>query len=166
MISHNFVSLHFEFFASNQSEINTPYFRFVSLPKIFPFASFRCRFFRFASKRNEINIFFASFHFTRYRLDKLKDRPYIYLRFFTDCPRISLYPFSLRSFRFFFVFSLRYIFIHFLSIEAKKISLPFRFILLRSENEAVSLLFRIDAKQAIKSLFSHRSEINFASVSL
>ncbi len=35
-----FASFRFEFFASNQSEINTPYFRFVSLPKIFRFASF------------------------------------------------------------------------------------------------------------------------------
>ncbi len=82
-------SFHFEFIAFNQSEINTPYFCFVSLPKIFHFASFRFWFFCFASKRNEINvfslcfaskrneinIFFASFHFTRYRLAKLKDRP-------------------------------------------------------------------------------------------
>jgi hypothetical protein len=56
--------------------------------------------FCFKAKRNKC--LFASFHFTRYRLEKLKAWPNIF-RFFTDCPRISLYPFSLWSFCFFFV---------------------------------------------------------------
>ena len=59
----HFASFRFEFFASNQSEINTPYFRFISLPKSFRFASFRFWFFRFAFSQNEINVFFALFRF-------------------------------------------------------------------------------------------------------
>ncbi len=145
----NFASFRFEFFASNQSEINKPYFRFVSCPKFFCFASFRFRFFRFASKRNEINVFSLCFALKRNELNIFFSLPFtslgvdlknwkadlnIFLHFYTDCPRISLYPFSLWSFLFFFVFLLHFIFIHFFHIEAKKISLPFRFILLRSEN--------------------------------
>jgi hypothetical protein len=57
--------------------------------------------FRFEAKRNKR--FFASFHLTRYRLETQKDDLKIVLRFFTDCPGISL--FSLGSFRFFFVLS-------------------------------------------------------------
>ncbi len=113
----------FKFFASDQSKINTAYFRFVSLPKIFCFASLRFlkRFSRcFTSKRNEINIFFASFHFTRYRFEKLKDHLKIFLRFFTDCPRNSLYPFSHWSFHFFFVlFSLNFIIV---SLQMQKLT--------------------------------------------
>jgi hypothetical protein len=75
----------------------------------------------------------------------------------------------------------------FISLRSKNngsFSLPFRFISLRSENDGSFSLFfvlfslrsifvllqistfRIDVKQAKKALFSHRSEKNFASVSL
>ncbi len=57
-------------------------------------------------------------------MKKLKTSLNIFLRFFTNCPRISLYPFSLWSFRF-FLFCFR--FISFFRIKAKKILLPFRF---------------------------------------
>ncbi len=159
-----FISL---LFAYNQSKINTPYFRFVSLPKIFCLASFRLWLFRFASKRNEINVFSISFTskqnkinffwllFTSLGIDLTNWRTdlNIFLWFFTNCPRISLYPFSLWSFRFFFVFLLHFIFIHIFRIKAKKILLPLRFIYLSFSLcfIFVSLqisTFRIDAKQA------------------
>ncbi len=80
-----FASFRFEFFASDLSEINRPYFHFVSLPKIFRFASDlsvsllkqnKINVFSlcFTSKRNEIYVFFA-FHHTRYRHEKVKDQP-------------------------------------------------------------------------------------------
>ncbi len=131
--------------------------------------------FRFEAIRNKH--FFASFSFTRYSIEKLKTNLNIFLRFFTDGPRISLYPFSLWSFCFFFGFFASFHFRfasdakkHFFRIEVKKISLPFRFILLRSKNDGsfrfvfvfFSLhfvfvspqisIFRIDAKQAKISL--------------
>ncbi len=78
----------------------------------------------FASKRNKINVFSLLFTILGNNMKKSKTSLNIFLRFFTNCPRISLYPFLLWCFRFFFVlFSLHFIF----RIEAKKISLPFRF---------------------------------------
>ncbi len=72
----HFASFRFKFFASNQSEINTPYFRFVSLPKIFRFASFRFQFFHFASKRNEINVFSFCFASKRNELNIFFSPPF------------------------------------------------------------------------------------------
>ncbi len=89
--------------------------------------------FCFEAKQNKC--FLASFHFTRYRLEKLKDDLNIFLRFVTDCLRISLYPFSLCSFRFFFVLFLLYFF--FISLQMRK--------------------------QAKKAHFLQRSEKNFTS---
>jgi Na+/H+ antiporter NhaD/arsenite permease-like protein len=57
-----------EFFACNQSEINTSYFCFVSLQRIFCFALFRFKakrnerfftFFRFEAKQNKVFCFFS-----------------------------------------------------------------------------------------------------------
>jgi hypothetical protein len=126
-------------------EVKTAFFLFVSLSIIFCFASFRFHF--FVSLQNG------------HRLDKLKDNVNIFLYFFTDFPRFSLYPFSLCRIRFFFIsFSLHLNYVSlqistfridaiqakkaFFRIEAKKNSLPFRFISLQSENErrALSLI--------------------------
>ncbi len=51
-----FASFRLGFFATNQSEIKTTFFRLISLLKIF----------RFASKRNEINVFSLCFALKRY----------------------------------------------------------------------------------------------------
>ncbi len=127
--------------------MNTPYFCFVSLPKIFCFASFRFWFFRFASKQNginvfslcftskrkEINIFFASLgiNLTNWRTDLN-----IFLCFFTDCPRISLNPFSLWSFHFFFAS------FHFDTLFSHQSENNFASVSLEVKMTAVSLLFR------------------------
>ncbi len=67
----------------------------------------------------------------------------IFLRFFTECPRISLYPFCFEVFASFH-FLLHFISNHLFRIKEKKNLLPFRFILLRSENDSsfASFLFR------------------------
>ncbi len=191
-----FASFHFKFFASNQSEINKSYFRFVSRPKFFRFASFRFWFFCFASKRNEINVFSLCFALKRNELNIFFSLPFtslgvdlknwktdlnIFLRFFTDCPRISLYPFLLWSFRFFFVFFASFHFHTLFSHQSEKnfgsvslhfaskrklrqfrfffvsFSLCFIFVSLQIST------FRIDAKQAKKSLFfaSKRKKFRF-----
>ncbi len=56
-----FASFRFEFFASDLSEINRAYFRFVSLPKNFRFASDLF----ITSKQNEINVFSLCFALKR-----------------------------------------------------------------------------------------------------
>ncbi len=100
----------------------------------------------FASKRNDLNIFFASFHFTRYRLDKQKYRyrPKYFSSFLNRLSQnFTLSFFTLKFLLLFRFFSLTLIFIHFFRIEAKKISLPFRFILLRSENDGTPYLLSL-----------------------
>ncbi len=181
-----FAYFRFEFFTSNQSEINKPHFRFVSHPKFFSFASFRFRFFRFAPKRNEINVFSLCFTSKRNELNIFSSLPFtslgvdlknwktdrnIFLRFFTDCPKISLYPFSLWSFRFFFVFFASFnfhtLFMHRSEKKFASVSLHFAsnrkwrrfrffFVSFSLCFIFVSLqisTFRIDAKQAKKTLF-------------
>jgi hypothetical protein len=130
-------------FASDQSEINRAYFRFVSLPKIFTFRFFFVLF---------------SLHFILFSLQMQKKAKKHFFRikakkhfFWMKAKKVSL-PFS--SFRF----------------EAKMMAV-FRsfFVLFSLRSIFVSLqisMFRIDAKQAKKALFSHRSEKNFTSVSL
>jgi hypothetical protein len=85
-------------------------------------------------------MFFAALNKLTNRLAKLKDDLNIFLRFLTDFPRFSLYPFLVCSFPFFFiVFSLHFIFVSLridvkqakkalFCIEVKKISLSFLFI--------------------------------------
>jgi hypothetical protein len=156
-----FASFCFKFFAPDQSEINSAFFRFVSLTKIF----------RFASKRNEINVFFASFHHTRYRHKKVKDQPsYFSLILYKLSQNFTLSFFALKFsllFRFVFAsfhffasrqkkfasislrsendgsFSLSFCFISLRSEKDGSFLLPFRFISLRSENDgSFLLLFR------------------------
>jgi hypothetical protein len=70
----------------------------------------------FASKRNEINVFSLLFMLLGMDLENWKTDLNIFLSFFTNCPRISLYPFSLWSFCFFTLFSLTF---HFFRIRCE-----------------------------------------------
>ncbi len=110
------VSLRFLRFASKRDEINV---------------FLLC----FASKRNEINVFSLLFTILGIDLKTYNASLHIFLRFFKNCPRISLYPFSFLRFRFFFVLFL----------------FNFIFVLLQMRKQT-------------KKLFSHRSEKNFATV--
>ncbi len=132
--------------------------------------------FRFEAKRTKH--FFDLFTSLGIDLKNWKTGLNIFLRFFTDCHRISLYPFWFWSIRFFFVFSLHFIFKHFFRIEAKKFRFRFASFRFKAKMTAVYFFFvsfslcfifvslqistfRIDAKQAKKSLFLHRSEKKF-----
>ncbi len=125
-VSHAFRFFRFKFFASDQSQINRAYFRFVLLPKIFPFASFRFSFvmfcfisfsFRFRCENKRKNTFFAS---------KQKNFASVSLYFALKRNMMAVFRFRFASFHF----------------EAK-IMAVFRFTSLRSENDgSFSLLFR------------------------
>ncbi len=116
----------FEFFASDQSEINRAYFRFVSLPKIFRFASFsfcfrfisfsfrfRCENKRkntfFALKRKKFHVRFASFHFEakmmavfcfRFASFRFKAKKMVVFASFSFCFLFVLFSFRFRFLRF------------------------------------------------------------------
>jgi hypothetical protein len=146
-----FASFRFEFFASDQSKINTAYFRFVSLPKICCFASFSfC--FRF---------FFV---FVCFRCEKSEKKLFLHrsekisLPFRFEAKMVVVYHFHFASFHFeanmMAVF--RFCFASF-RFEAKMMAV-FRFFLvlfsLRSIFVSLQIfMFRIDAKQAKKALF-------------
>ncbi len=154
---------------------------FVSLP-IFSF--------RFKAKRNKR--FFTSFHHTRYRHKKVKDQPSNFssilyklsqnftLSFFA-LKFLLLFLFVFISFQFFALKRKKFTSISLWSENDSSFLLPFRFISLQSENDGSFLLFfvlfslrsifvslqissfRIDAKQAKKTLFfaSKRKKFRF-----
>jgi hypothetical protein len=162
-----FASFRFEYFASDQSEINSAFFALFRLQKFF--VSLPIFLFRFKAKRNKR--FFASFHHTRYRHKKVIDQPSYFssilyklsqnftLSFFA-LKFSLLFRFVFASFHFFASkrkklasislrsendgsFSLPFCFISLLSEKDGSFLLPFRFISLRSENDgSFLLLFR------------------------
>jgi hypothetical protein len=176
-----FASFRFEFFASDQSEINRAHFRLVSLPKCFRFASFRFRSFRFALMRNEINVFSLSFRLIsfsfRIRCEKNEKNS------FFASKRQNFASISLRSEND-GIFSFLFRFISLRSENYGSFSLPFCFFSLQSENGNFWLLFSFCFRfvpfsfrfrflrfasmrnKRKKHCFSHRNEKNFASVSL
>ncbi len=157
-----FASFRFKFFASDQSETNTAYFCFVSLPKLsfvlfslffcFRFASdakkakkhffrieakkFHFRFASFCFKAKMIAVFclrFASFHFKAKMMEVF-------------CFRFASFRFEAKNYgSFLLVFCFVFASFHFRFASdfhvshqcetSEKISLPFRFISLRSEND-------------------------------
>jgi hypothetical protein len=159
-----FASFRFEFVASDQSEINRAYFRFVSLSKICRFASFSFCFrfisFRFTSdaKTSEKNTFpieekkfrfrFASFRFQAKIMAVFRFR---FASFNFEAKMMPVFRFRFASFRF----------------EAK-IMAVFRFFFVLSSLRSIFVslqisMFRINAKRAKKGFFfaSKRNKFRF-----
>jgi hypothetical protein len=181
-VSHAFCTLTRNFFAYDQSEVNTVYSHFVLLPKIFRFAPiflFRLKekwnkrffaLFRFKAKRNKR--FSTPFHFTRYRFEKLKDQPWYFSSFlyrlsqnftwsFFAFKFLASFCFVFASFQFCFVLDAKTSKKHFFRIEAKKISFPFLFISLWSENDLLLFHFvfaSVHFRFASDFYVSHRCE--------
>jgi hypothetical protein len=138
-------------------------------------------------------MFFASFHFTRYTLEKLKDQPSYFSSFLNKLSQnftLSFFAlefwlpfcFAFASFHFRFTSDAKTSKIHFFRIEAKKIRFHFdsfrfeakmiAFLLLFHFFRFISLCFASDfyvshrCETSGKSTFLHRREKNFAFVSL
>ncbi len=107
----------------------------------------------------------------------------IFLRFFTECPRISLYPFLFWSFCFFFIFCFISFPTTFSASKKKKFCFLFASFCFEAKMTAVLLLFCFvfalfhflfasdfyvlhPCETSENTLFSHQSKKNFASVSL
>jgi hypothetical protein len=136
-----------KFFASEQSEINRAYFRFVSLLQIFCFATFHFQFF-FTSKRNEINVFSLCFASKRNKIN-------VFSLLFTSLDiDLKNYKTSLNIFlRFFTNLSQNFT----LSFFALKFLLLFQYIF-----SSFHFRFTSDAKTSEKNLFRIKAKIFFA----